>query len=161
MRAYSRGGPTSNRTESHPCLHGMTVPVSPWARASMDDRARASMALASCFICCFAGASQDRAKRVLIERGAEEKRVELYYEGMDTPTSLLVTGPRAKGDALVHIDIGYLEVVESLPKPKPAAKPKSRARPGAASVLFWPGPCNMFSPSPCLHGMGSSVWHEL
>ena len=78
MRAYSRGGPTSNRTESHPCLHGMTVPVSPWhsrARASMDDRARASMAWASCFICCFAGASQDRAKRVL---GAEDKRVELY-----------------------------------------------------------------------------------
>ena len=96
----------------------------------------------------------------MIERGSEEKRVELYYEGVVMPTGLLMD-THAKGKArrlfcwrafvvtremqhrfavhkkhqtLVHMDIGYLEVVESLPDtPKML---KRHASSGTVPVCF-------------------------
>ena len=59
--------------------------------------------------------SQDRTKRCIIDREPDDKRVELYYEGVVTLTSLLMD-THAKGKSMVHMDIGYIDVVEALPK---------------------------------------------
>ena len=78
-------------------------------------------------------ASQDRTKRCLIERGADEKRVKLYYEGMVVPTGLLMD-THAKGKQLVHMDIGYLEVIETPPQKSPPARRGGTNATGAVPV---------------------------